>query len=77
MSAGLAVLSFIQLPVQSSPDVEGYPIPTLLVVVGLLLGVVLALLAVNDEPVVPLAIGLHPLDPQAVAVRALRVFGDD
>lgn len=40
-------------------------------------GRVLALLAVNDEPVVPLAIGLHPLDPQAVAVRALRVFGDD
>lgn len=43
--AGLAVLSFIQLPVASSPDIEGYPIPTLLVVVGLLLGVILALLA--------------------------------
>lgn len=40
-------------------------------------GRVLALLVVNDEPVIPLALGLHPLDPQAVAVRALRVFGVD
>lgn len=40
-------------------------------------GRVLALLVVNDEPVVPRALSLQPLDPEAVRVRALRVFGCD
>lgn len=38
-------------------------------------GRVWALMIVNDEPVVPLTTGLHPSDPQAVTVRAMRVFG--
>ncbi|WP_167553534.1 glycosyltransferase family 92 protein [Paracoccus yeei] len=40
-------------------------------------GRVLALMVINDEPVVPLAVDLHPSDPQAVTVRAIRVFGCD
>ena len=43
--AMLAVLSFIQLPISASPDGEGFPIPTLMVVVGLGLGIVFALVA--------------------------------
>ena len=43
--AGLAILSFIQLPISASPDIEGFPIPTLLVVVGFGLGIVFALVA--------------------------------
>lgn len=42
---GLAVLAYVQLPVPASPDVEGFPIPTLMVVGGLLAGVLLALVA--------------------------------
>ena len=38
-------------------------------------GRVWALMIVNDEPVAPLAARLHPSDPQAVTVRAMRVFG--
>lgn len=43
--AGLAVLAYAQLPVPASPEVEGFPIPTLMVVGGLLSGVFLALVA--------------------------------
>jgi hypothetical protein len=42
---GLALLAYVQLPVPASPDVEGFPIPTLMVVGGLLAGVLLALVA--------------------------------
>lgn len=42
---GLAVLAYVQLPVPASPDVEGFPIPTLMVVGGLLVGVLLALVS--------------------------------
>ena len=41
------------------------------------IGRVLGLVLVNDEPVAPLVVELHPSDPQAVAVRAMRVFGSD
>ena len=43
--AGLALLAYVQLPVPASPDVEGFPIPTLMVVGGLLVGVLLALVS--------------------------------
>ncbi|WP_307844096.1 GTPase [Sanguibacter suaedae] len=39
----LALLAFVQLPVPSSPDVEGYPIPTLMVVGSVVGGVLVAL----------------------------------
>lgn len=38
-------MSFIQLPISASPDIEGFPIPTLLVVVGFGFGIVFALVA--------------------------------
>ncbi|WP_026555286.1 GTPase [Arthrobacter sp. 35W] len=41
--AGLALLGYFQLPVPPAPQVEGWPVPTLLVAAGALLGVVLAL----------------------------------
>ncbi|SDC63500.1 50S ribosome-binding GTPase [Sanguibacter gelidistatuariae] len=43
--AVLAILAFIQLPVPGSPDVSGFPIPTLMVVGGFGVGVVLALVS--------------------------------
>ena len=43
--AVLAVLAFIQLSIAASPVVEGFPIPTLMVVVGLGVGIVGALVA--------------------------------
>lgn len=43
--AGLAVLAFIQLPIAATPGGEGFPIPTLMVVVGLGLGIIFALVA--------------------------------
>ena len=43
--AVLAVLAFIQLPISASPDTEGFPIPTLLVVIGLGFGITFALVA--------------------------------
>ena len=39
---GLAALAYFQFHVAQAPDVEGFPIPTLLVIVGLLGGVLLA-----------------------------------
>lgn len=43
--AVLAVLAFIQLPITATPGGEGFPIPTLMVVAGLGLGIVFALVS--------------------------------
>jgi GTP-binding protein EngB required for normal cell division len=42
---GLAVLGYLQFQVPPAPRVEGFPVPTLLLVAGVLLGVLLALLS--------------------------------
>jgi hypothetical protein len=42
--AGLAVMSYLRLPEPSTPDYRGFPIPTILLVGGVLVGVVLGLL---------------------------------
>jgi hypothetical protein len=39
---GLAALAYLQFNVAQAPNVEGFPLPTLLLIVGLLGGVVLA-----------------------------------
>ena len=39
---GLAVLRYLQFHIAQAPTVEGFPIPTLLLIVGLLGGLVLA-----------------------------------
>ena len=41
----LAVLAYFQLPVPEVPRVQGWPVPTVLVAGGVLLGIVLALAA--------------------------------
>ncbi|AXJ11276.1 GTPase [Arthrobacter sp. PM3] len=41
----MAALGYLQLPVPEVPRVEGWPVPTLLIAAGVLLGVVLALAA--------------------------------
>jgi GTPase Era involved in 16S rRNA processing len=41
--AGLAVLGYLQMPAPETPDYRGFPVPTILLVGGLLAGVVLAL----------------------------------
>ena len=42
---GLAVLGYLQFEVPPAPRVEGFPVPTLMLVAGVLLGVLLALLS--------------------------------
>ena len=46
---GLAALGYLQFQVAKAPAVEGVPIPTLLLVVGLLGGVVLAGIGLDFE----------------------------
>ena len=41
--AALAVMAYLQLPEPTTPDVRGIPVPTLMLVGGVLLGVLLAL----------------------------------
>ena len=41
--AGLAVLGYLQMPAPETPDYRGFPVPAILLVGGLLVGVVLAL----------------------------------
>ena len=43
--AVLAILAFIQLPITATPNGDGFPIPTLMVVAGLGFGIVFALVA--------------------------------
>lgn len=40
---GLALMGYLQLDVPSAPRVEGFPIPTLMLIAGVLLGIVLGL----------------------------------
>ena len=43
--AGLAVMGYLQMPAPETPDYRGFPVPTLMLLGGILAGVVLALLA--------------------------------
>jgi len=43
--AGLAATAYLQMPTPGTPDYEGFPVPTLMLVLGVVAGLVLALLS--------------------------------
>jgi hypothetical protein len=43
--AGLAATAYLQMPTPGTPDHEGFPVPTLMLVLGVVAGLVLALLS--------------------------------
>jgi hypothetical protein len=43
--AALAVMGYLQMPAPETPDYAGFPVPTLLLLLGVVAGVVLALLS--------------------------------